>query len=159
MMHLLFYLDTDRYAIRAADVIEVIPLVKLKRIPKTPDYVAGMFNYRGVVVPVIDMRRLTASRSINNVMSTRIILVNYMTESEEGHVLGLVVEHATDTVRLNDKEFVDSAVHMGESPCMSDVITDDAGVIQRIDVENILPDHVREILFMKEIKKEVSRVS
>jgi len=158
MLYVLFNLDKDRYVIRAKDVIEIIPLVKLNHIPKTPDYVAGMFSYRGTVVPVIDMRRLTESRELRNVMSTRIILVNYMVDDSEDHVLGLIVEHATDTVSLNEDDFSESAVHVKDSPYMTKVVTDEAGVIQGIDVKKILPEHVRKMIFARDTGKEVSLV-
>ena len=158
MLYLLFYLDKDRYVIRATDINEIVPLVKLTRIPKTPDYVAGMFNYRGTAVPVIDMRRLANSPSFRNIMSTRVILVNYRTAFNESHVLGLIVEHVTDMVHLDDDSFVEQVVNTNESTYMSEVLTDQSGVIQRIDVEKILPNHVRDILFVKDREKKVSRV-
>ena len=52
MLLLLLRLGTDRYALDARQVVEVIPVIKLKRIPPAPAYVAGMFNYRGKPVPV-----------------------------------------------------------------------------------------------------------
>jgi len=151
MLYVLFNLDKDRYVIRAKDVIEIIPLVKLNHIPKTPDYVAGMFSYRGTVVPVIE-------QYVRNVMSTRIILVNYMVDDSEDHVLGLIVEHATDTVSLNEDDFSESAVHVKDSPYMTKVVTDEAGVIQGIDVKKILPEHVRKMIFARDTGKEVSLV-
>jgi len=47
MLFLLFQLGQDRYALEASRVIEVLPLVSLKRIPQAPRGVAGLFNYRG----------------------------------------------------------------------------------------------------------------
>lgn len=159
MLYLLFSLDSDRYVIKATDIIEIVPLVKLTRIPKTPDYVSGMFNYRGKAVPVIDMRRLTNSQSYNNIMSTRIILVEYTSSIDESHVLGLIVEHVTDMIYLSEDIFEAPVVHVNENRFVSDVATDQTGLIQRIDVEKLLPEHIRDVLFIKNGVKEVSRVS
>lgn len=159
MLYLLFYLGKDRYVIKATDVIEIVPLIKFTHIPQTPEYVAGMFNYRGTAVPVVDMRRLTNSRLLNDIMSTRVILVNYVTNNDEGHVLGLIIERVTDMIHLEDDGFVAQVIANDESSYISEVVTDQAGIIQKIDVEKILPDHVRDVLFTKEQEKKISRVS
>jgi chemotaxis-related protein WspB len=44
MLFLVFQLGTDRYAIEAAQVVEVLPLVNAKHIPRAPRGVAGLFN-------------------------------------------------------------------------------------------------------------------
>ena len=51
MLVLLFYLGDVMYTMKCEKVREVAPLVKLKEMPHTPDYFAGLFNYRGVIVP------------------------------------------------------------------------------------------------------------
>jgi chemotaxis-related protein WspB len=157
MLYLLFDLGGDRYVIKASDVIEIVPLVKLTNIPKAPDFIAGMFNYRGTAVPVIDMHRLITNRPYSRVMSTRIILVDYSAASSPGHVLGLIAAHVTDMVNLNDKSFVDPVIQMNDMPHMSEIMTGQGGVIQRVDLENFLPEDVRKMLFTKDHKEPVSQ--
>ena len=157
MLYLSFYLGSDRYVIKASDVIEIIPLVKLTNIPKAPDFIAGMFNYRGTAVPVIDMHRLITNRSYSRVMSTRIVLVDYSVASSQGHVLGLIAEHVTDMVNLDDKSFVAPVVQMNDVPHMSEIMTGQGGVIQRIDLKNFLPEDVRKMLFTMDHKEQVSQ--
>ena len=77
MLMLLFSLGQDRYAIESSQVVEVVSIVNLRKIPHTPDYVAGVFNYRGLIVPVIDLCSLTQGYPSHARFSTRIILVNY----------------------------------------------------------------------------------
>ena len=62
MLFLLFELGQDRYALDVRQVAEVLPLVEFKRIPQAPPFVAGLLNYRGDPVPVIDLSQLTLSR-------------------------------------------------------------------------------------------------
>jgi len=47
MLFLQFQLGKDRYALDASVVVEVLPLLGIKRIPHAPDAVVGAFNYRG----------------------------------------------------------------------------------------------------------------
>jgi chemotaxis-related protein WspB len=50
MLFLVFKLGTDRYAIEAAQVVEVLPLVGAKHIPGAPAGVAGILDYHGALV-------------------------------------------------------------------------------------------------------------
>ena len=55
-LFLVFRIGQERYALQAVDVVEVLPRLQLKPIAQAPSWVAGVFAYRGVVVPVMDMR-------------------------------------------------------------------------------------------------------
>ncbi len=54
---LTFKLDDQEYALGIANVVQVVRMVALTRPPKAPEYVEGMFNLHGKVIPVIDVRR------------------------------------------------------------------------------------------------------
>ena len=91
-MFLLFHLGKDRYVLEARHVIEVLPLLELKKIPEAPRGVAGMFSYRGRPVPAIDLNELTLGQPAAQCLSTRIIIINYPDESGRLHPLGLIAE-------------------------------------------------------------------
>ncbi len=146
MLLLLLRLGTDRYALDARQVVEVVPVVKLKRIPPAPPFVAGMFNYRGKLVPVIDLCQLVESRAARIVLSSRIIMVNYPV-SGENHLLGLLAENATEVVRREDVQFLNADFEMPGSPYLGRVIPDADGLIQEIEVEPLLPGDVKDLLF------------
>ncbi|MBI2202800.1 MAG: chemotaxis protein CheW [Candidatus Rokubacteria bacterium] len=55
---LVFSLAGERYGIRAASVLEVIPLRELVAVPGTPRAVLGIMNHRGRILPVLDLRRV-----------------------------------------------------------------------------------------------------
>ena len=76
MLMLLFHLENERYALESTQIIEVVPLIELKKQPHAPNYVSGVFNYRGQIVPVIDLCQLIQGKSCHTHLSTRIILVN-----------------------------------------------------------------------------------
>jgi len=54
-LFLVFCIGDERYALQAIDVVEVLPRLPLKPIARTPSWVAGVFAWRGAVVPVIDL--------------------------------------------------------------------------------------------------------
>ena len=55
--YLSFQLNQDLYAYKISDVVEVIDLQKITVIPKTPPYIMGVINFRGDILPLIDIRK------------------------------------------------------------------------------------------------------
>ena len=142
MLFLTFQLGTDRYAIRAAQVVEVLPLVHSKHIPHAPAGVAGIIDYHGVPVPLIDLAELALGKLSRRWMSTRIILVHYPQESGGTHLLGLLAEHATETLRRPEEDFKDSGVKVSSAPYLGPVLTDASGIIQRIEIGDLLSESI-----------------
>ena len=99
-LFLVFYIGDERFALPATEVVEVLPRLPLKPVAHTPVWVAGVFSHRGQMVPVIDISAMTFGQTSVARTSTRLVLVNY-----RGHVLGLMLEQASDTVRCDPAEF------------------------------------------------------
>jgi chemotaxis-related protein WspB len=147
VLFLLFQLGKDRYALEAEQVVEVLPLINFKRIPRAPACVAGVFNYHGMPVPLIDLTELALGRPSQEKMSTRIVLANYPGEAGKKHLIGLIAEYVMDTLQRAESDFVDSGLAATDSPYLGSVMTDKSGVIQRIEVNHLLPQSLREQLF------------
>lgn len=147
MLFLLFQIGEDRYALEAKQVLEVLPLVHLKRIPRAPASVAGVFNYHGASVPLIGLTELALGRPSAARMSTRIILTHYLPESGTKQLIGLLAEQVIETIQRPESDFVDSGVAATDSPYLGFVATDKRGIIQRIDIQRLLPQYLRAQLF------------
>lgn len=147
MLFLTFQLGVDRYALDAKRVVEVLPLVDIKQIPHAPAGIAGVFNYRGTPVPVIDLTQLTLDRPARQCLSTRIVLVHDTSSLGDTRVLGLMAEHATEMVRREPAEFVPSRVANGAAPYLGRVATDARGLLQWIDMDTLLPAPVMDAMF------------
>jgi chemotaxis-related protein WspB len=151
MLFLLFQIGEDRYAVAAKQVLEVLPQVELKRIPHAPSSVAGVFNYHGVPVPLIDLTELALGRPSTARMSTRIILTHYPSESGTKHLIGLLAEQVIETFQRPESDFVDSGVAAADSPYLGAVSTDKSGIVQRIEVHHLLPQALRDQLFCQPV--------
>jgi chemotaxis-related protein WspB len=147
MLFLLFQIGEDRYAVEARQVLEVLPLVNFKRIPRAPSSVAGIFNYHGASVPLIDLTELALGRTSSAKMSTRIILANYPSESGEKHLIGLLAEQVMETVQRPESDFVDSGVAAKDSPYLGSLAIDKSGITQRVEINRLLPQSLRDQLF------------
>jgi chemotaxis-related protein WspB len=148
MLMLLIYIGNERFAFGCDQVIEVIPRVHLKKIAHTPSYVAGMLNFRGVPVPVIDLCMLLEDRPCIDRLHSRIILLKYPGEAGTHSMLGLMAERVTQSVHHESKEFIDSGIRTKEAPFLDGVLTDKDGIIQMI-LLNQLFEMVRGVLFAK----------
>ncbi len=147
MLFILFRLGKERYALEAANVIEVIPRLPLRPQPGSPGFVAGLFNFRGKVVPVLDLRTLTLGSPCPAQLSTRIILINYTLRSGVQRVLGLVAEAVTDAVKKEPLEFVSAGVEAGQAPHLGKIALDDGGMVQCVLPEHLLSAEVERLLF------------
>jgi chemotaxis-related protein WspB len=147
MLFLLFQIGKERYCLDVSRVVEVVPMVRFESIPHAPPYVAGLFNYRGAVVPVIDLAALLRDEPCRPLLSTRIILVDYAGSHRERHTLGLLAERVTETVSCREEEFRPSGIEVEGSRFLGDVIFTDDGMIQRVEVVMMLPESVQAYLF------------
>jgi len=138
MLVLIFYLGDTMYTMKCDRVREVAPMVKLKKVPHTPDYFAGLFNYRGVVVPVMDLRQLIQGCPCRMRLSTRIILVDYVKEDNSPAVVGLMAERVTDAARKSEDAFVSPGISLQEAPYLGGFVMDGSDMIQYIDLD-LLP--------------------
>jgi purine-binding chemotaxis protein CheW len=91
----IFMLAKEEYGLPITKVQEINRMVPITRLPQTPDFMEGVINLRGRVIPVIDLRKRfqLAEAVIND--DTRIIIVDV-----DGQTLGIVVDAVTEVVRL-----------------------------------------------------------
>ncbi len=149
MLFLLMKLGNDRYALDAQDVAQVLPLLHVKQIPHAPLGIAGVIDFRGAPVPVIDLSRLMLQRPAQQQLSTRIVMVHYPGSDGARHLLGLIAENVTEVIRKEPAEFVAAGVDSPEGAYLGPVATDDGGMIQWIRVQDLLPEAVRASLFQE----------
>jgi len=149
MLFLVFQLGDERYALDAGVVAEVLPLVRMKRIPQAPPGLAGLFDYHGAPVPALDLSELACGRPAQLRMSTRILLVRYPDEAGRPRPLGLIAERVTQTLRREAADFVASGVSPAGAPYLGAVATDGTGMLQRIDFDKLLSTTVRDVLSLQ----------
>lgn len=147
MLFLIFQLGRDWYALQTAQIVEVLPRVRCKEIPQAPEGVAGVFNYHGAPVPLIDLAALSFGKPSRLQMSTRAILINYVEPGGEAHLLGLLAEQATETIRREQSDFIEASVTAEGAPYLGPVTKDKRGLIQLIEPRRLLSQSVRDALF------------
>lgn len=91
-----FGLGKEEYGLDILAVREIIGLIDITPLPRTPEYVKGVINLRGKIIPVVELRTRFGMTSVPYTEETCIIVVDVPTEGEsESRLMGVVV----DTVR------------------------------------------------------------
>jgi purine-binding chemotaxis protein CheW len=93
---IVFTLGEESYGVEVDKVRTIERIVSLTRVPKTPPFVKGVINLRGVVVPVIDLRGRFGLPETGFTDNTRFIIVN-INEIE----VGLIVDSASDVIDID----------------------------------------------------------
>jgi chemotaxis-related protein WspB len=141
MLALLFQIGPDRLALDVRRVKEVVPRVRLRPLACSPPWLAGAFVYRGRVVPVLDLHRLTGAGDCPPHLSSRIILVPFPGAGGE-RLIGLLAAQVAD---LRDLEPTAEALRLPaeEGPDLGPVLADAEGVLRLLDLDRLLPATVQ----------------
>lgn len=95
---LVFKLDREEFGIDIKLITTIIEKdMSIARVPDTPDFISGVINLRGEIVPIMDLRRRFGLPSVEDTESTRIIIVKI-----DDIVLGIIVDQVTEVIQLND---------------------------------------------------------
>lgn len=92
--YLIFVVDED-YALELDKVQEIIEYVEITRVPEAPDYIAGIINLHGHVVPVLDIRKRFRKPANTGAKPRCIVVCNI-----EGNKLGLIVDNVVDLIDI-----------------------------------------------------------
>lgn len=93
--YLLFEVD-EEYALSLDQVVEIIENTEITRVPETPDYIAGIVNLRGHVIPILDVRKRFRKPHRSDVRQRCIVIANI-----EEHQLGLLVDNVVDLIDID----------------------------------------------------------
>jgi len=90
-----FKVGKEEFGLDILKVREIIRLRDLTRVPNLPDFVDGVINLRGQVIPVIGLRRRLGIETAASDKRTRIVVAEV-----NGHVLGFVVDEVSEVLRI-----------------------------------------------------------
>ena len=98
-----FVIGDEEYAIPILNIVEIIKPIVFTRVPSVPEYVLGVFNIRGSVIPLIDLRRKFNLTPMNNTGDTR-----YIVMKGKNNTAGFVIDRLTEAIRIK-KSRIDPA--------------------------------------------------
>ncbi|MBI3924812.1 MAG: chemotaxis protein CheW [Armatimonadetes bacterium] len=150
MLVLVFHLGAERYGFEAARVLEVLPRLPCRLLLGVPECVAGIFDYRGVLTPMVDLCSMFLGRPAADRLSTRLIVVEVPSgRGTDRRALGLVAERITETISADLARLQPSRVRSDFS-CMGELIPHPDGPIQLVRPDELLSPELRDRLYFEE---------
>lgn len=101
--HLTFRLDNELFALDVAQVREVLDLSPITKVPRAPEFMRGVINVRGSVVPVVDLRLKFGLPKTENSMDTRIVVMELSLDGETA-VLGTLADSVHEVIDLEPEQ-------------------------------------------------------
>jgi purine-binding chemotaxis protein CheW len=99
--YVVFKLENEEYGIDILKVKEIKEMLRITRVPKSPNFVRGVVNLRGEVIPVIDLRKKFNLLSGSDSESTRIVIIVV-----EEITVGLIIDTSSEVLEI-DKELIE----------------------------------------------------
>lgn len=97
--YLTFILDGELFALDISKVREVLDYTKITRVPRMPEFMLGVINLRGSVVPVIDMRTKFGMKRVEKTVNTCIVIVE-ITLDGDNVIVGTLVDSVQEVFNL-----------------------------------------------------------
>ena len=90
-----FHVGGEEFGLDILRVQEIIRIQQLTRVPNSPDFMDGVINLRGKVIPVISLRKVFGLSDLAHDKQTRIVVVEV-----HGNVLGFIVDSVSEVLRI-----------------------------------------------------------
>ncbi len=127
-----FYLNDELIGINIKDVIKITKDIEITSVPKTKDYILGVMNLRGNIIPIVSLKKKFNLLGEDNLENPFIVVV----ETELGHI-GISVDKVEGAVNINpediqpspmnsigiDPEFIDGVVMIEDSTGKKELLT------------------------------------
>jgi purine-binding chemotaxis protein CheW len=137
--YLTFSLSNEEYGIGILKIKEIIGMMPVTSVPQTPDFVKGVVNLRGKVIPVMDLRLKFSMKSADYTERTCIIVVEI--EGKKSDILiGLVVDSVSEVLNIsqNDIEKTPSFGSNLDTKYIQGMAKMEGGVKILLDIDRIL---------------------
>ncbi|OPY02691.1 MAG: Chemotaxis protein CheW [Syntrophorhabdus sp. PtaB.Bin047] len=109
--YLTFHLGGEIFGMDVCHIREILEFTSVARVPGTPDFMKGVINLRGSVVPVLDMRLKFGLKETEKTVDTCIIVIEVSFE-EEKTVIGALVDSVEEVFEL-DPDLIEPAPRVG----------------------------------------------
>ena len=109
--YLTFKLDNELYAMDITTVREVLDITQITKVPQMPDFMCGVINLRGRVVPVVDLRLKFGLEKATSLKEACIVIIEIILDDEET-ILGILVDSVQEVISL-EPEQVDPPPRIG----------------------------------------------
>jgi purine-binding chemotaxis protein CheW len=130
-----FRIGRETFGLPIAMVREIVRVPEITSVPNAPDYIEGVINLRGRIIPVVDLRKRFGAKVIESSKRNRIVVVEL-----ESRCIGLIVNSASEVIKLppSDIEAPHSVFQEGELNYITGVGKLRGRLVMMLDLSKIL---------------------
>lgn len=132
---ILIRIGTSFYAIDIMKIVEIVKYSPVTKIPKAPEFLEGIIDLRGMIIPVVDMRKRFEIQAEKANEKIRIVIVKVVDKTA-----GLIVDEVREVLKVaSDRVMPPPKIVQGiESEYLSNVVSDKGRIILVLDLDRIL---------------------
>ncbi len=132
-----FHLGEEFYGIDITNVEEIRGWEPPTLLPMTCDFILGVINLRGMIVPVMDLS-VRFSLGVHDYTATPLVLIVSKQDKKGKRVMGIVVDAVSDVIDLNNRKILPAVGHSAVVPFISGLLNHESEVMTLLDVNVLL---------------------
>jgi purine-binding chemotaxis protein CheW len=142
---LTFYLGNEAYGVDILRVQEIRGWETVRALPDAPEYVKGVLDLRGIIVPIVDLRLRFGNES-PVYESTTVVIIVAVGQGDSSHLVGVVVDGVSDVLDASDSEIKPPPRLAGSisQRYLHGMVSLERGMVVLVDIDNMLNE--RELL-------------
>jgi purine-binding chemotaxis protein CheW len=132
-----FDLNEEAYGVDISQVREIIRMQEITRVPRATEFIEGVINLRGKVIPVVDLRTRFSMPGTERTDEHRIVVVDV-----DGQDIGMVVDAVTEVSRIpsDSIEPPSSVITTDDSEYLTGIVKTDDKLIILLDIAKVISD-------------------
>ena len=137
---LTFMLNGEEYGVDILRVLEIKGWDEVTSVPNMPEYIRGVINLRGTIVPVIDLRRRFELDVLEYSATTVVIVLRVQTEGHADRTMSIVVDGVSEVYQVAASNLKSSPDFGGEidTEFVQGIATVDTKMVVLLDIDNML---------------------
>ncbi len=152
--YLTFRLLDEHYGINVDAILQIIAIPQITPIPRTPDFVKGVINLRGKIIPVIDLRLRFSLETTDYDERTSIIIIKVKASNKSNIFIGIIVDTVLEVLDIENSQIEDSpqfGVEL-ETSYILGMAKMKGNVVTLLDIQNVLTQD--ELINLQKVNKD-----
>jgi purine-binding chemotaxis protein CheW len=140
--YLSFTLNNEHFAVNVSKVIEILEVPKITKVPKAPEYLKGVINLRGNVLPVIDTRVKFGMLAVENTIDTCVVVIEIDID-DEVLTVGALVDSVKEVIEISEESIKPSpTIGTDYNPeFMEGIVKMDNDFLMILDIGKVFSTH------------------
>ena len=111
--YLSFVLAQERYALLVSKIVEILEVPAITKVPKTPDYMLGVMNLRGSILPIVDLHVKLGMPTEKQTINSCIVVMKIMIDGTQT-LVGILVDAVHEVIPISEEQISEAPTLAGK---------------------------------------------